>query len=179
MRLFVSIDLPGEVQEKLQYWLPSLPELRYTKKEQLHLTLLFLGESDEGEANLIAKRLGAIQFEPFDMVIEGVGAFPSRTNPRVFWAGVKKNIELIRLQKQISEKLSGFVDDGGNDSFKPHITLARATKQFRLKRSEKLFEKEESIFLKVASVSLKKSILSEEGSTHTVLKTFYADRKHS
>ena len=179
MRLFISIDLPGWVREKLHGWLPDQHGLRYTKEEQLHLTLLFLGKSDEDQKNVIAKRLGSIQFEPFKLAIQGIGAFPNRKNPRVIWAGVKKNDELKYLQNQISEKLSGFVDDGGNDAFKPHITLARVTKRFRLKRSDKLFEKEESISLKVASVSLKKSILSQEGSTHTVLETFYAGRRYS
>ena len=179
MRLFISIELPGRVREKLHGWLPDKHGLRYTKQEQLHLTLLFLGECDEDQKNVIAKRLSAIQFEPFELVIRGIGAFPNRENPRVIWAGVKKNDELKHLQNQISEKLSGFVDDGGNDAFKPHITLARAAKRFRLKRSDKLFEKEESISLRVASVSLKKSILSQEGSTHTVSATFYAGREHS
>lgn len=174
MRLFVSIDLPGEIQENLQGWLPSLPGLRYSKKEQLHLTLLFIGESNEGQVNLIKERLRTVQFEPFQMVIERVGAFPGRKNPRVLWAGVEKSDELMDLQEKISEKLSGFTDDGGNHSFKPHITLARATRHFRFKKSDELFKKSESVSLTVASVSLKKSILSEEGSIHTVLETFYA-----
>jgi len=179
MRLFVSIDLPGGVQEKLYSWLPDLPDLRYQKKEQLHLTLLFIGESDEDQVCLITERLRSVQFEPFDMVIEGVGAFSGRKNPRVIWAGVKKNDELMRLQKQISEKLFGFVDGGANHLFKPHITLARATRHFRFKKSDKLFEKSESVSLIVASVSLKRSILSQKGSTHTVLETFNAGSGHS
>lgn len=179
MRLFVSIDLPEEIQKYLQGWLPALPGLRYTKKEQLHLTLLFIGESDEDQVCLITEKLRTVQFEPFQMVIKGVGAFPGRKNPRVIWAGVEENDELMDLQKQISKKLSGFIDEGGNHSFKPHITLARATRQFRFKKSDGLFEKSESLSLTVASVSLKKSILSQEGSTHTVLETFYAGSGHS
>ena len=179
MRLFVSIDLPKEVQENLQYWLPSLPELRNTKKEQLHLTLLFIGESDEDQVCLITEKLHTVQFEPFQMVIKGVGAFPGRKNPRVIWAGVEENDELMDLQKQISIKLSGFIDEAGNHSFKPHITLARVNRHFRFNKSDALFEKSESVSLTVASVSLKKSILSQEGSTHTVLETFYAGSGHS
>jgi len=174
MRLFVSIDLPKEVRQKLREWLPAYSGLRYTKEEQLHLTLLFLGECDGGQTALITERLRAIQFNPFQMVINGIGAFPNRKNPSVIWAGVKKSEELIHLQKQVSDSLSGFVGDREKHSFTPHITLARVTNRFRLKESDRLFEEEESIPLMVEYVSLKKSVLSTEGSTHTVLKTFYA-----
>jgi 2'-5' RNA ligase len=179
MRLFVSIDLAVPVREKLHGWLPEHPDLRQTKKEQLHLTLLFLGECDEDELILISKRLKTIQFDPFEMTIKGVGAFPNRKNPGVIWAGVSKSSELINLQKQISNKLSAFADSSGNHLFKPHITLARTTKRFKLKKSDSLFQKEESISVKVESISLKKSVLSAEGSIHTTLGKYNAEKKNS
>lgn len=175
MRLFVSIDLPGKVREKLHGWLPDRPDLRYTKQEQLHLTLLFLGECDEQKVNSIVNELKTVQFIPFEIIIEGLGAFPDRKNPRVIWAGVNKHADLLNLQHQISSKLGAFADTDENRSFKPHITLARTTERFTLKNKNQLFEPGKSMPVKVESFALKKSILSPEGSIHKTLQKFNSD----
>lgn len=171
----MSIDLPGKIREKLRDWLPDLQNLRYTKQEHLHLTILFLGECNEGESKLIAKKLETVRFDPFQMEIQGIGAFPGRKKPRVIWAGVKKSSELMNLQKLISDKLSAFTDDSSERTFKPHITLARVNKRFKQKKIVQLFETKKSLTVKVNSFSLKKSVLSAEGSVHTTLEKYYSD----
>jgi len=176
MRLFVSIDLPAPVREELHGLLPVHPDLRYTSKEQLHLTLLFLGECNEDERLLVSGRLQTIQFDPFEITIQGVGAFPNKKSPRVIWAGVNKSNELMNLQKQVSDELSAFADGRGDHPFKPHITLARTTRRFKPQKPGQLFKKMEPISVVVESISLKKSILSAEGSIHTVLERVKAEK---
>lgn len=174
MRLFVSIDLPAGIRRELYEWLPSFPDLKYTREEQLHLTLLFLGECDEDKAGLIKKRLKSVDFGSFRLFIRNTGAFPDRKNPRVIWAGVEKSEELNDLQRQVSRCLSEFTDKKGNQSYKPHITLARTKKGFKVKDSDSLFKMTQPITVMIHSVSLKKSVLSDKGSTHTVLEKVYA-----
>lgn len=175
MRLFVSIDLPGKVREKLHSWLPDRPDLRYTKQEQLHLTLLFLGECEKQEVDLIVNKLETVQFAPFNLVIEGIGSFPGKNNPRVIWAGVNKHPELMNLQHQISSKLDTFTDDGGNRPYMPHITLARTKKSFDPQKRNELFDPGEPKTVNIESFSLKKSVLSPQGSIHTILHMFKTD----
>lgn len=175
MRLFVSIDLPGKVREKLHSWLPDRPDLQYTKQEQLHLTLLFLGECEEQEVDLIVSLLKTVQFATFKLVIEGMGAFPGKNNPRVIWAGINKHPELINLQNQISGKLDTFTDNEARRPYIPHITLARTKNFFNAQKSNELFEPGERIIVNVESFSLKKSVLSPQGSIHTILHTFKTD----
>lgn len=175
MRLFVSIELPGRVREKLHGWLPDHHGLRYTKQEQLHLTLLFLGECDEEEGKWVIDKLKTVHFNPFQMTIHGVGAFPSQKNPRVIWAGVEKNSELINLHSQVKDKLSAFASESSARVFKPHITLARTTAGSEIKKTDRLFKTDETLSVKVESISLKRSILSDRGSSHTTLGKFTAE----
>lgn len=171
----MSIDFPEKVQERLYGWLPDRSGLRCTKQEHLHLTILFLGECDENETTFIVNKLKTVRFDPFQLVIQGVGAFPNKKNPRVIWAGVNKINELMNLQKQVSDELSAFADGRGDHPFKPHITLARTTRRFNPKKPEQLFKKTEPLSVVVESISLKKSILSAEGSIHTVLERVKAE----
>lgn len=175
MRLFVSIDLPETVQKKLHGWLPDHSGLRYTPQKQLHLTLLFLGECTTEEKNVIIGKLSDITFNPFELMISDLGSFPDRKNPRVIWAGVKKNPDLPKLQKQISSTLKGFAEENENREFHPHITLARTNKRFIYKQTDQLYEPGEPISFNVDSFSLKKSVLSPEGSMHSVVNKFRAN----
>jgi 2'-5' RNA ligase len=174
MRLFISIDLPAAVRRKLHGWLSPVPGLRYVNEPQLHLTLLFLGECDDDQAGLITARLKSVDFDPFRLIVRDIGAFPDRKSPRVIWAGVEKSKELNDLQRQVSHYFSEFADKKGNQSFKPHITLARTKKGFSVEDSDSLFKMTQPITVMVHSVSLKKSVLSDKGSTHTVLEKVYA-----
>jgi 2'-5' RNA ligase len=174
MRLFVSVDLPAEIRRTLFGWLPSLPHLRYEKEEKLHLTLLFLGECDDDQIDSIKQRLRTIDFEPFWITVRGIGAFPYRKNPRVLWAGVEKSDELNDLQRQVRGLLSAFVNQKGNPPFKPHITLARTKKGFSEQATENLFKMTEPLSVKIQSVTLKKSELTDEGSIHFVLEKIVA-----
>lgn len=175
MRLFVSIDLPEKVQKKLHGWLPDQLGLRYTREEQLHLTLLFLGECTTRQKNEIIGKLSGIIFNPFELTISGLGAFPDRKDPRVIWAGVKEHTELLKLQNHISSTLKDFTEENENREFHPHITLARTNKRFVYKQNDQLFEPGESISFNVDFFSLKKSVLSPEGSMHSVLNKFRAN----
>lgn len=61
MRLFISIDLPEEVQNELSSWIPDLPGIRKVKPEQLHLTLQFLGKCKMEQKDVIINKLTTIQ----------------------------------------------------------------------------------------------------------------------
>ena len=95
----------------------------------MHLTLKFIGEiSPAFTANIVAA-LRPIVFPQFSLTVQGVGTFPARGTPRIFWAGIQPdNPPLFQLQQQIEEALYqiGIVPE--NRCYIPHITLARCRK---------------------------------------------------
>ncbi len=125
MRLFVAIPLPEEVKAQLLQLQKPIDGLQWSDKDQLHLTLRFIGETDGATTKKIAANLRELEASPFRMQITGLGSFPQGSNPRVIWAGIKENEYLTELQADIEEicREAGLEPD--NRSFKPHVTLGR------------------------------------------------------
>ncbi len=168
MRLFVAIDLPEEVKESI--WnvserLKRIKGLKVVERENLHITLKFLGEVKESSIKEISERLSGINSEPFSVSVEGIGSFPSKKRPRVIWVGINRGYdEILLLKKKIDVSLSPMF--GSEKRFSPHITIARA--KYPLKWSlidDVISGFREQIFggFEVLGFSLKKSILKPEG----------------
>ena len=92
--------------------------------ENLHLTLVFIGECDGRQASTIKSIMDEIIFSPIEIVIDKAGLF-QRSGGDIRWAGVRENIELTGLQRSLSEKISaaGFEIDARK--YSPHVTLGR------------------------------------------------------
>lgn len=133
-RLFVAIRVPAEVRGKLarvqlelQSVLPLL-STRWTKPENAHLTLRFLGNVGVGQMPDITRRLGSSLsgFGVLDLVCERLGSFPDLRFPRVIWAGVHDlSNSLLQLHKTVDAAVAGFGDAAAQNRFEGHITLAR------------------------------------------------------
>ncbi|GBE12563.1 2'-5'-RNA ligase [bacterium BMS3Bbin14] len=124
-RLFVAIDLPASVQDRLAAMFCGLPGARWTAPEQLHLTMRFIGEVDSSRFRDIREALGEVRGRHFFLHLEGVGFFPPRGRPRVLWAGVGKNEQLAQLYRRLEAALVGAGLEPERRKFAPHITLAR------------------------------------------------------
>lgn len=131
MRCFIAIELDDRCRAALGRLIDagqSVQALRWTRAENLHLTLRFLGE-------VAAERVGAIASlmdrashatPPGELTICGVGAFPNPRNPRVVWAGVEDAAELSQTWLTHAEPALaelGFPAEAR--PYTPHITLAR------------------------------------------------------
>ena len=121
MRLFVAILLPAAARQQL---LKAVEALRvqgsgnFTKERNLHLTLAFLGQTQNLRAAVRA--VHQVQAAALELQFEGVGAFGD-----LIWAGVKKTPELMALQQQVCMRLreAGFMLE--TRPFQPHLTLCR------------------------------------------------------
>lgn len=124
MRLFVALAIPDEVAASLWLLQGGVPGARWQKREQLHLTLRFIGEVEGHEAAALDEALGLIEVPPFDVHLKGVGSFGGKT-PRDLWAGADSSETLLHLQKKIESVCQrlGLAPDGRK--FTPHVTLAR------------------------------------------------------
>jgi len=125
IRLFVAIDLPPQVRDRLWRACCDVPGARWTEPEQMHLTLRFVGEVDELVFRDVEASLEEVRAHPFDLEVKGVGHFPPRGEPRVLWAGLGRSETLVALQKRVEAAVErgGVPRDGRR--FSPHVTLAR------------------------------------------------------
>ncbi len=125
MRLFAAIDLPDAVKDQLDMLPTRIPSARWVVRQQMHLTLFFLGETDR--LHDIKNALSRVVAPPFELTLTGVGRFPKRQKqpPRVLWAGIAAEPALGPLHAQVTTALTGIGFEPEDRPFSPHITLAR------------------------------------------------------
>jgi len=127
-RLFVALALPESVRATLAGLAQPLPGVTWTRPEQLHVTLRFLGDVPAEQFAPILQRLSSVRVAPFVLPVEGVGAFPLNRPPRVLWIGTGSgHPRLFQLRQRLDDALlaSGLQLDVR--TFHPHVTLARVT----------------------------------------------------
>lgn len=125
MRLFVAITLPEDVRARLGALANGLPGARWIKPENLHLTLRFLGEIDNGAAADVDTSLAGLRAPGFALTLKGLGHFGEGRKLRALWVGVDPNSELMRLQEKIEQALQRMGLPPEGRKFKPHVSLAR------------------------------------------------------
>jgi 2'-5' RNA ligase len=133
-RVFVAVALPEAVryaieaaQNELRAAMHS-PSIRWTRPEQLHLTLRFLGGVDVRQVEPLKEsvRDACDGFGGFQLSASGLGVFPNVRRPRVVWAGIDDaNGRLSELQRSIQSATSAFTSEPPEDRFTGHVTLAR------------------------------------------------------
>jgi len=174
-RLFVAIDLPAPVKERLTELCYGLPGAKWMPPEQLHLTLRFIGEVDGGLYREIRSALAEIATPPFTMGLKGLGCFPPRKQPRVLWVGIHPIAEpLLRLRNRLESTLVRLGLEPEHRKFAPHITLARL-RETPLPRLAN-FLAGNGLFaaapFPVKEFHLYSSVLSPKGAIHTVEESY-------
>lgn len=125
IRLFVALDFPDDVRQRLAGLGGGVPGARWTEPENLHLTLRFIGEVPEDQAADIDLALSEVTAPAFDLVLDGVGVFGAGHNARVLWAGVERGDALSHLQAKVESALVRCGLPAEERKFSPHVTLAR------------------------------------------------------
>lgn len=124
-RLFVAVDIPDSAKEAISFISCGIPGARWVDKEHIHLTLRFIGDVDGRVLKEIQDAFSEIKMKPFTLVINGVGFFPPRQEPRILWTGIEKNEELSRLRNKVENILVRLGLPPEERKFSPHITIAR------------------------------------------------------
>jgi len=175
MRLFLAIKIPEEVKMYLSEISKDLSAFKGIKRvysENIHLTLLFIGESQNPED--IAKKVSKIKFKKFSLKTSSFGYFPSHDKIKVIWQGLEDSMDLFNLQKEISSTLNS------QDGYISHITFARVNRIFPFER-KKIIEILESKVTKVFSFEvtnfqLYSSELTDVGPIYRIIQTFKASK---
>lgn len=133
MRCFVAIELPEHIRDRLaelqQQLTPLAREIRWTRPEQIHLTLKFLGEMpDDRVAELCAVVVAAAGgLGPIPLEVSGLGCFPPRGGARVVWAGLEDpSSELARCHDACEEAFAKVGFPPETRPFSPHLTIGRS-----------------------------------------------------
>lgn len=175
-RLFVSLALPEPCRDALAALMDPIDGVRWTRPEQLHLTLRFLGDTLEQEAQLMVERLTAIRVEPFILPLEATGVFPPKSPPRILWAGLgNAHTRLFQLRQKVDDALLAAGWRGDVRSFEPHITVGRVITASS--KATAAWQQRHRTFagppFRVTSFQLMESELHSNGPVHRV----YADFK--
>jgi len=177
MRTFVAIEVANQdaIRNMLEFQKMMLNAGLKAKPvgvNQLHFTLIFLGEINEMMLDSIKSKLVDMKFDPIQVTYMGIGAFPSFKSPRVIWIGVDNASapRLIQLAKEVETRLGtlGFRSD---KPFTPHITLFRV--KDRIKNVESIMGYENKVFGDdlLSEVKVKKSDLMPNGPVYSDLLT--------
>jgi len=124
IRLFVALQIPAQMRERLVALQGGVPGARWANSEQMHLTLRFIGEVDGHVAHDIDDALAGIRAPSFTLELAGIGEFGGKT-PRALWAGVRPNEALLHLQRKIETALQRIGLPAETRKFSAHVTLAR------------------------------------------------------
>ena len=125
IRLFVGLAVPDAVAERLATLQCGVPGARWVPRENLHVTLRFIGEVDEGVAADLDEALATVTAPSPEITVHGLGRFGDKRGVRVLWAGVKPVPALLHLQAKVESACvqAGLAPE--KRRFKPHISVAR------------------------------------------------------
>ena len=178
-RVFIGIPIGRQIKSILPIVKSAVncnPNcIKWIPAENIHLTLSFLGNIRVKDIlHLIESLEKKITSNDFQLTITGTGVFPSSKSPKVLWLSISKGIdELTLLQSQVEKSVRELKDDYENNTFTPHISIARIR---RLHAKIDVLPFLNSVYspieLDVNSISMYESKLFPKGAQYTVLDTF-------
>ncbi len=176
-RAFISIDIDAnprivEFFERLKRLGPSF---KVVDPDLIHLTLKFLGETDEGLVPKIrcAMERSVAGIGPMLLKLKKAGAFPRDHNMRVIWIGIEGGEGIGLIAGNLDDELSDLGFKKENRSFVPHITITRVREGASVGEARELLRMYDDVFFGeqlVDTIRLKKSILGPKGPTYSTVE---------
>jgi 2'-5' RNA ligase len=181
IRSFMAFDLNSEAILKRLVDAQNLliktgADLKPVEPQNIHITVRFLGNIGPNTVEKIFEEMKKVQFVPFDVRLQGVGAFPSAKYARVVWAGMTQGAEQLRnVFNQLESRLNSLGFSPDPKGFSPHLTIARV-RSARNKSELARFLDENVSFefgaIKASCLRLKRSDLTPSGPIYSTLKEF-------
>ncbi len=183
IRLFIALEIPDDVIDVIldekNKLLGKERKIRWESRDKLHITLKFLGDTNEGLIGNIEQAIEDIvkNTTSFQMELGKFGMFRKNGEPKILWAGMKECKELERIVNEIGDSFSKFGYSNEKRTFKPHITLLRFRGHESIDKILELLEvklPEKQYFAKY--ITLYKSELKKGGSIYTAIKRFQLEK---
>jgi 2'-5' RNA ligase len=175
-RGFISVDISdiGELVKLDRELRVVGGGMRPVAMDIIHVTLKFLGETDEAAIPKIiaAMEKAAKCAGPFEMTLKGMGSFPSKDNIKVVWVGMIGAEPLISVAKVLEDECARLGFEREERPFSPHLTVGRMKDPTGTEQVKTIIERfKEHDFGKrpVRSIRLKKSVLGPKGPTYTTV----------
>lgn len=132
MRLFIALPLKEHVKDQLDKLTATLKRhggsVKWVKADNIHLTLRFLGETEENLVEKIKEHIDEAvkSHRQVPTSITTLGGFPNLNRPRVIWVGIEENIEALRkMARDIEHRMRDLGFEKEKKPFKAHLTLGR------------------------------------------------------
>jgi RNA 2',3'-cyclic 3'-phosphodiesterase len=183
IRAFIAIDIPDDVRATIEDAQTRLREtsfgvkVSWTRIANLHLTLQFLGNIEQGVVGEFKKALESVaaQHQPFEISVRGGGAFPNENRPRVVWVGCEDNGDRLKtLALAVHDAMQPFGFTQEHRGFAAHLTIGRIKlprPDVALTRAVKSLKDTAFGALRVEAIHLFESQLHPEGSIYTKLSS--------
>ncbi len=177
-RLFIAIKIEqskplieifGKIKKEL-----AEEKVKWVDPENLHLTLVFLGNTQDEFIPKIKPLIDDISYKysQFNMTLSSFGVFKNIQNPTVFWFGIEKNNVLSEINKELYSKLTELGLLIEMRDFKPHLTIGRSKIiNEKVKLKDLIDELRDKIITnqKVENIILYESILTPGGPIYKAL----------
>ncbi|MCA9838941.1 MAG: RNA 2',3'-cyclic phosphodiesterase [Trueperaceae bacterium] len=179
MRLFLALELSQDVKTQLQKQQDYLKKalepswFRFANSQNLHLTLIFLGEIAETKLSGIKQSMAFAcrKQTSFWLSTDQLGAFPSLHRPSVIWTGVSGELEPLKnLQHRLSQQLTNLYQK--EKAYHPHLTLARVKSFGKNQQIAEILSEApqfQAVSWQLSQVHLYESKLKAEGSQYQIL----------
>lgn len=175
-RLFISISLPQEWQKIFADYSEqfSVYDVRWTPRENIHITACFLGDVREESIDEIKEKIKEIcaRTEPFTLSFEKIDFAPPGMPPRMVWAVFAHSDPYARLVKEMQEALKEFLAVEPHKDLIPHATLARFKNPAFAREIDVARVQPGPTSLDVRSIEFMESRLDPAGVRYEKLETF-------
>lgn len=132
MRLFIALPLEKSVKDELDKLIATLKRqggpVKWVKAENIHLTLRFLGETNDNLVSDIKHHIDEVvnTHRKVQTSINNLGGFPNLNRPRVIWVGIEQNLDALRkMANDIEHRMRSLGFEKETKPFKAHLTLGR------------------------------------------------------
>ncbi len=171
----VDIDKNPKIYNILEELDKTGANLKIVKPEKIHITLKFLGDTDEAKTEDIETVIKEVvkETKPFKIKLEDLGVFPNENYIKVIWIGIKNSEKLKKIAEEIDQKLTQHGFKKNKRGFSAHLTIARVKSAKNKKQIQDLLKKYKGeVFgeANIDSVKLMKSELTPKGPIYTVKK---------
>lgn len=185
IRTFVAIELPAEIKEILtarqSRLMREISGIKWVETENLHLTLKFLGDTQEAMVDQIQHALaaGIKNIPPFSLSLGEIGGFPSLLRTRVIWSGLTGELAVLnRLRERVETALEEIGYPREKTKFHPHLTLGRVRSgappvDMRPRVND---QEQRGGPWRVANISFMRSELTRRGPIYTTLAEIRLDK---
>jgi len=176
-RAFIAIDVEqsSQITDIVNDLNNSGANIKLVKPENMHITIKFLGDTDEKFVGRIREIMekSVENIESFEIKLKSIGVFPNQDYIKIIWIGIEQYEKIVEIAKKINKGLSKIGFKKEKREFSPHLTIGRVKNS---KNKDKIlhiinrYENTEFNTYKIKSIKLIKSELRSKGPIYTTIE---------